>query len=117
MDAVWNLNTIVDRKRWGVGHSDELSHWRLQVHKGLTEAPRRPWLSVGIQKLFHFHPADHQTSEPEADPDFPPLLRAQGEKGEFRRSAPSVGPVVRPHRRIDRPGWSWNSEAKTRRRA
>ena len=23
MDAVWNLNTIVDRKRWGVGHSDE----------------------------------------------------------------------------------------------
>ena len=34
MDAVWNLNTIVDRKRWGVG--------------GLSEANERksPWHDV-----------------------------------------------------------------------
>ena len=71
MDAVWNLNTIVDRKRWGVGntitsspygpHGEHPERWRANITVPFpTHAPQNPVLNISRSLTMHVKAEDGQ---------------------------------------------------------
>eukprot|EP00434_Breviolum_minutum_P000149 symbB.v1.2.000128.t1/scaffold16.1/size461936/2 len=71
MDAVWNLNTIVDRKRWGVGntitsspygpHGEHPERWRANgTFPFPTKAPSSPVLNLNNSLVMHLKPEDRK---------------------------------------------------------
>eukprot|EP00434_Breviolum_minutum_P000150 symbB.v1.2.000129.t1/scaffold16.1/size461936/3 len=67
MDAVWNYNTIVDRKRWGVGntitsspygpHGEHPERWRANGSFPFpTKAPYNPVLNLNNSLVMHIKP-------------------------------------------------------------
>jgi len=71
MEAVWNYNTIVDRKRWGVGntitsspygpHGEHPKRWRANVTVPFpTHAPVSPVLNVNNSLTMHMKAEDRK---------------------------------------------------------
>ncbi|CAK9022507.1 Uncharacterized protein SCF082_LOCUS15813 [Durusdinium trenchii] len=71
MDAVWNLNTIVDRKRWGVGntitsspygpHGEHPERWRANGTFPFPEkAPSNPVLDLNNTLTMHLKAEDRK---------------------------------------------------------
>ncbi|CAJ1413729.1 unnamed protein product [Effrenium voratum] len=71
MDAVWNLNTIVDRKRWGSGntitsspygpHGEHPERWRANGTFPMPlEAPKSPVLNLTNTLTMHVKGEDHK---------------------------------------------------------
>ena len=68
---MWNLNTIVDRKRWGVGntitsspygpHGEHPERWRANITVPFpTNAPQNPVLNISRSLTMHVKAEDGQ---------------------------------------------------------